>query len=345
MLIRLPFFILLFSCLYACQPAPQVTEVETVTMDTTAYPLVIPTGFPQPKIPANNQLTNARVALGKKLFYEPILSLDSTITCASCHILSKGMADNLRISPGVHGANGFRNPPTLTNVAYLDLVNKDGGVRKLGLQALVPIEDHDEMNVSILEVSKRLNESPTYVEMAQRAYGRNPDPFVISRALAAFQRTMISGNSRYDQYHFQNDKNALTEQEKRGMELFFSEKLNCSACHIGFNFTDNAFKNNGLYAEYEDQGRQRVTSKDEDNGLFRVPTLRNIALTFPYMHDGSVGTLEEVIEHYASGGVGHRNQSEEIRDFKISQQEKADVVAFLGTLTDSSFVNNSLFLP
>ena len=318
---------------------------ESIEIDTTAYQLAIPVGFPEPKIPANNQLTKARVELGKKLFYEPLLSLDSTITCASCHILSKGMADNLPISPGVHGANGFRNPPTLTNVAYLDLINKDGGVVKLGLQALVPIEDHDEMNVSIREVSRRLNEDSIYVKMAQRAYGRRPDPFVISRALAAFQRTLISGNSRYDQFHFQNKKDVLTASEKRGMELFFSERLNCAACHSGFNFTDNSFRNNGLYAEYEDKGRQRVTSKEEDNGLFRVPTLRNVELTFPYMHDGSVATLSEVIDHYASGGVGHRNQSNLVSGFEITKSEKMDVIAFFKTLTDSSFINNSAFLP
>lgn len=339
------FFILFIINYWSCLESEQSTDNQQVAIDTMRYNLIIPVGFPTPEMPANNQLTVARVALGKRLFYEPLLSLDTSLTCASCHILSKGLADNQAISPGVHGRNGFRNPPTLTNVAYLDKVNKDGGVVKLGLQALVPIEDIDEMNLPIGQAASRLTDDSTYVKMAKQAYGRAPDAFVISRALAAFQRTMISGNSRYDQYHFQNKKGALTEQEKRGMDLFFSEKLNCSACHSGFNFTDNSFKNNGLYTEYKDQGRKRVTSIEEDNGLFRVPTLRNVGLTFPYMHDGSVATLEEVIDHYASGGVGFKNQSELVQGLEISKREKEDVIAFLHTLTDSTFVNNDFFLP
>lgn len=339
------FLILFITTYWSCVDTEQSTDNQQIAIDTTRYHLRIPTGFPTPIIPANNKLTVARVELGKRLFYEPLLSLDTSLTCASCHILSKGLADNQAISPGVHGRNGFRNPPTLTNVVYLDKINKDGGVIKLGLQALVPIEDIDEMNLTIGKAASRLADDPTYVEMAQRAYGRDPDAFVISRALAAFQRTMISGNSPYDQYHFQNKKEVLTAQEKRGMNLFFSKKLNCSACHSGFNFTDNSFRNNGLYAEYKDQGRKRVTALEEDRGLFRVPTLRNVGLTFPYMHDGGVATLEDVIDHYASGGVGYKNQSALIKGFQVTKSEKADLIAFLHTLTDSTFVNNDFFLP
>lgn len=334
---------ILFFFFASCQ-AP--TEEQSLPIiDSRPYPLIIPQGFPEPVMPADNQLTISRVALGKKLFYEPLLSLDSTLTCASCHILSKGLADNIAISPGVGGRRGFRNPPTLANVAYLTRINKDGGVVKLGLQALVPIEDEDEMHLPIREASSRLAEHPAYVELAQQAYGRDPDPYVISRALAAFERTMISGNAPYDQYTFQNKKEALTITELRGKDLFFSDKTNCSQCHSGFNFTDNSFKNNGLYLDYKDFGRMRVTSLEEDKGVFRVPTLRNIGLTFPYMHDGSVASLEDVLDHYTSGGLQHPNQSSLVRPFQLSTTERADLIAFLHTLTDTTFINNQVFLP
>lgn len=335
----------LFLFSVACgidQPAEK--QHQTINIDTTAYKLQLPAGFPMPDIPDDNKLTQARVALGKRLFYDPLLSLDHSISCASCHVLSKAFATNQTISPGVQGANGFRNSPTLANVAYSSLLNKDGGVTKLGLQALVPIEDHDEMNISIRKVSHRLRADSTYVKMAQRAYGRLPDPFVISRALAAFERTFISGNTPYDQYHFEGNKEALTLKERQGMKLFFGKRLQCGSCHNGFNLTDNSFQNNGLYAEYEDSGRQRVTGIYSDQGKFRVPTLRNIALTYPYMHDGSLTTLDDVLSHYASGGAGHFNQSKNVRGFQLSPSERQAVLAFLHSLTDSTFIQNDAFL-
>lgn len=334
---------ILFLLLSNCHTS--IEEKKLPEIDTRPYPLEIPVGFPELIIPKDNALTISRVALGKQLFYEPLLSLDSTLTCASCHILSKGLADNLAISPGVGGKMGFRNPPTLTNVAYLTRINKDGGVVKLGLQALVPIEDEDEMHLPIREAANRLAEQSKYVELAQKAYGRNPDPYVISRALAAFERTMISGDSPYDRYTFQNKKEVLSPTELSGKDLFFSEKTNCSKCHTGFNFTDNSFKNNGLYLDYKDFGRMRVTSLEKDKGLFRVPTLRNVGLTAPYMHDGSVADLEAVLDHYTSGGVQHPNQSTLVRPFELSLSERADLIAFLHTLTDSTFINNQEFLP
>lgn len=309
--------------------------------DDNPYDLQLPKGFPKPVFAKNNQLTSERIAFGKKLFFDPILSSDSTIACATCHKPELAFADSVSVTKGIEGRVGFRNAPTLVNVAYHGRLNKDGGVVKLDMQAVVPIEDEDEMGYSLLEAADRLSKHPEYSKMSMDAYGRPPDPFTITRALASFERTLISGNSRYDQYFFQNKKDILTESEKRGMELFFSKKTNCSVCHEGFNFTRNTYENNGLKTDYsEDQGRQRVSLLKEDIGKFRVPTLRNIALTAPYMHDGSVNSLEEVIEHYNRGGKNHPNKNELIRPLNLGETQKTDLINFLKTLTDVAFVSS-----
>ena len=250
----------------------------------------------------------------------------------------------MAISPGIEGRVGFRNAPTLTNIAYLPVINKDGGVPKLDLQASVPIADETEMDFSIVLVSERLNKHPEYVDMTQKAYGRNPDPFSITRALGAFGRTLISGHSPFDQYKYQNKEEALSESQKRGMDLFFGDRLHCSNCHNGLNFTNNTYQNTGLYLDYSaDLGRRRVTLKEEDVGKFRVPTLRNIGLTAPYMHDGSLPTLEAVIDHYIKGGTDHPNKSPLILPLSLNAGEKADLIAFLHSLSDSSFTHNPAF--
>jgi cytochrome c peroxidase len=305
-------------------------------VDHEAYELNLPEGFPNPDIPEDNKLTVARVELGRRLFREPMLSVDSSITCVSCHIRSLAFADSLAISPGVKGRLGFRNSPTLANVAYLDLINKDGGVPTLDIQSIVPIEDHAEMDLSILFAAERLNADPSYREDFMRAYGEQASPFTITRALAAFMRTLISGDSRYDQA--ERGQVTLTAAEARGQVLFFSDRTQCSSCHTGFNFTDNSFRNNGLYNDYEDTGRHRVTTDSADVGKFRVPTLRNIALTAPYMHDGSLPSLKAVLQHYNQGGNSHANQDPLIRPLGLSESELTDLETFLSTLTDQNFV-------
>lgn len=239
------------------------------------------------------------------------------------------------------GRQGFRNAPTLANLVYLTYVNKDGGVPKLDLQALVPIEDHDEMAFSVLRLADRLNEDESYQSAFLKAYNEKATPFTITRALGAFQRTLISGHSLYDQYT--KGQRQLSEEALAGMSLFFSERTQCSSCHSGFNFTDNSFKNNGLYEVYDDWGRRRVTSLMEDDGKFRVPTLRNIELTAPYMHDGSLPNLEIVVEHYNNGGKIHPNKHPSITPLNLSNIEKNNLIAFLKTLTDSSFISNPEF--
>lgn len=313
---------------------------------TTPFHLEIPKGFPEPLIPENNFMTQERVNFGRHLFYDPILSRDSTISCASCHKQEIAFSDGIPISKGIEGRKGFRNAPTLTNVAWQGKINKDGGVVKLGIQAVVPIEDETEMDFPLLEAAARLRNHPKYIDLSQRAYGRMPDPFSITRALAAFERTFISGNSKYDKYVFQEQKNILTESEIQGMQLFFSKKTNCTKCHSGFNFTNNQFENNGLQENYpNDPGKKRVTANPKDEGKFKIPTLRNIELTGPYMHDGRLESLEAVIAHYNSGGSNHPNKNEIIRPLGLNEREQQDLISFLKTLTDSSFIQNTDYKP
>ncbi len=315
----------------------------TTPVEEETYHLDLPPGFPEPEIPEDNQLTPARIALGKQLFFDPILSRDSTIACASCHFQEDAFSDTRRLSVGIEGRVGMRNAPSLANVAYLNSFFRDGGVPTLELQVLAPIDDENEMDFNIVEVAERLQRIPAYVTMSQEAYNRPPDPFVIIRAIAAFERTMISGNSPFDQYYYQGDATALTASQIKGMELFMSDSLNCYTCHSGFNFTDNNFYNIGLYETYKDTGRARIVFKEEHNGEFKVPSLRNVEVTAPYMHNGSMRTLEEVIDHFASGGEEHVNKSALMQSFVLTEEEKKCLIDFLNSLTDQSFLENKAF--
>lgn len=306
------------------------------------YELNLPEGFPAPSIPDDNQLTEARVVLGRKLFYDPILSSDYTVSCASCHAQSIAFSDDVAISEGVNGKLGFRNAPSLTNVGYSTTFFRDGGSPSLRLQAIAPISDSTEMNLSLAEAIERLTAHPEYPALFKAAYGDANNP-PLTRALEAFQYTLISGNSAFDQYYYQGKDNALTASQKRGWILFNSNELKCTKCHSGFNFTNNAFENNGLYENYADIGRARVSSNNTDIGKFKVPTLRNVGLTAPYMHNGSLVSLEDVIAHYASGGSDHENKSPHITGFELTETEKTDLINFLHSLTDWEFINDPKF--
>ncbi len=313
------------------------------TDDPVPYRLQTPSWFPQMEIPAENQLTNARIELGRKLFYEPLLSLDSSISCGTCHLQEKAFTDGLPISLGVDEAIGLRNAPTLANIGFAPYFFHDGGVLTLELQSQQPIFSVVEMRFSIAGFLQRIENDAAYKRMFSEAYNRAPDAFGISRAIASFERTLISANSRFDQFEYQGITNALSEQEIRGKDLFFSEQMKCSSCHEAPLFTNYEFENVGLYLNYADSGRARISHLAEDNGKFKVPTLRNVALTGPYMHDGSIQTLEEVVEHFNAGGVGHANQSEFIRPLQLTQLDKDDLVAFLNSLTDIQFVSEEDF--
>ncbi|MEZ5017680.1 MAG: cytochrome c peroxidase [Flavipsychrobacter sp.] len=331
--VALLLLVLLFSA--ACErQVPLVTTIKDVT--------IAPKGFPEIPFPEENPYSKAKWELGKKLFYDKALSVDHSISCASCHKVANAFSDNIAKSFGAGNAAGTRNAPTLANVAYHPYYTREGGLPTLEMQILVPIQEHNEFNYNIIDIAERLNQIPEYVAESKAVFNRVPDAYVITRALATFERTIVSGNSQYDRYTNGNDR-AITAAAKRGMTLFFSDKTNCSSCHSGFNFTSYGFENNGLYKDYPDNGRERLTGKVEDRARFKVPTLRNIAVTAPYMHDGSIATLEAVVQHYNSGGVVHPNKNTIIRPLGLTKEEQADLVAFLRSLTDDEFITNQSF--
>ena len=305
--------------------------------------IIIPDGFPPIEFPADNAFTKERWLLGKALFYEKQLSLDSSVSCASCHSQQFGFSDNVALSKGFKQRLGNRNSPSIINVAYHPYFTREGGVPSLEMQVLVPIQEHNEFNNNILDIAKRLSSNQNLQNLSYLAYNRPLDFYVIPRALATFERSLISGNSKFDQY--KKGTISLTEEEQKGMNLFFSDRTNCSDCHSGFNFTNYQFENNGLYETYNDPGRKRLTGLDSDLAKFKVPSLRNIDVTAPYMYDGSLPDLEAVINHYNSGGKQHPNKSEKIKALQLSQDEKKQIIAFLKSLTDVSFLNQTIFKP
>ena len=302
-----------------------------------------PIGFPEIPFTEENPFTLAKWEMGKKLFYDKMLSIDYSVSCASCHKPELAFSDDVAVSVGAHNRQGKTNAPTLTNVVYHPYYTRAGGVPTLEMQVLVPIQEHDEFDFNIVEIAKRMNAIPEYVEMSQKCFGRNPDAYVITRAIGIFERTLVSGNSAYDKYTYQGISNALTQSAQRGLQLFNSERAKCNTCHSGFNFTNNSFQNNGLYTTYADNGRRRFTQNENDEALFKVPTLRNVALSAPYMHDGSLATLYDVVEHYNSGGQTHVNKNDSVKPLRLTEREKKDLVAFLESLTDYQFINNQNF--
>lgn len=313
--------------------------------DMSIYQIEIRDDWPEIKVPDNNPMSIAAVAFGKQLFFDKRLSIDYTVSCANCHKPEFGFADTTPLSVGAEGRIGFRNSGSLTNVAYLPYFNRDGGVKTLDRFSLVPIEDHDEMNLNLLVMRDRLSEDQSYINQSKKIYNREPDAFSVSRALASYLRTFISDNSPYDRYVYDGDSTALNANQKRGYDLFFGDKSKCSTCHNGVNLTNYQFENNGLYENYKgkDRGRQRVTDNPKDEGKFRVASLRNIALTAPYMHDGSLLDLEAVIDHYQQNGKAHSIESATIDKITITELEKKDLISFLSALTDQAFIKSSKF--
>ncbi len=319
-------FILLNVTLFSCIKDPVFESQENSIMQ-------IPEGFPSITFPQGNEFTIERWQLGKRLFYDPIMSVNNTISCASCHHAQNAFSDTLALSLGDNNIVGRSNAPTLTNIAYHPYFTRAGGVPTLEMQILVPIQEHDEFNTNILDIVEKLKKDSSYTQGSRIAYNREIDPFVITRAIANFERSLISGNSDFD-------KNKFSSSALNGKNLFMSNKTNCSQCHSGFNFTNYTFENNGLYTNYADSGRMRLTQLESDRARFKVPTLRNAQLTAPYMHDGSIKTLEEVVAHYNTGGKVHANKSTLIKPLGLTTQEQNDIVAFLKTLTDYIFINN-----
>ncbi|MFT6002719.1 MAG: cytochrome c peroxidase [Flavobacteriales bacterium] len=295
--------------------------------------------FPEIVNPKHNRPTKERVELGQKLFFDPILSIDSSLSCASCHKPNLAFSDDVAFSPGVYNRAGVRNAPSLANIGYHPYFLREGSIKTIEMQVLVPIQEENEFAHNIVDIAEQMKKNPEYVKMSKEAYGKSPDPYVITRALAAYERTLVSKNSKFDK--FINGEIPLTKEEKQGFDLFMSNKTNCSSCHGGFNFTQYKITNNGLYENYKDEGRMRATKNNKDLALFKTPSLRNIELTAPYMHDGSLTTLEEVVEHYNTGGKNHIHKDSLIVPLNLNKNQKLDLVSFLKTLTDFSFVQDN----
>ena len=313
--------------------------------DPDAYAIELPDHFPNLDffVPEDNPLTNPKVQLGKKMFFDPSLSSDSTVSCASCHKPELAFTDGRARSLGVQSRLGKRNAPSLANIAFGQSFFWHGSIPTLEQQAIFPLEDPTEMDNNFAEIIRRLNGDLAYRNEFIEVFGAEASPNFVTDALAAFERTLLSYESPYDKF-LQGDSTALTPSQKRGLLIFNGETAECFHCHNpAYNFTDESFRNNGLYEVYPDPGRWEVTGLETDKGKFKVPTLRNIALTAPYMHDGSLLSLEEVLEHYMSGGKAHPNKAGEIRRFVLSEEQKQDILNFLESLTDPSFINNPLF--
>jgi cytochrome c peroxidase len=306
--------------------------------------------------PANNPTTPPGIELGRTLFFDPSLSEDGTISCGSCHRPELAFTDGRRVSTGVYGRQGARNAPGLTNIGYFHRrLFWDGRAANLEEQALHPIGTPEEMGGSWPEVIARIQEDTAYVAAFREAFGTPAiDSLRVGRALAQYQRSLVSSDSKYDRV-LRGEAN-YTERERLGHAIFFDladdpdgpfaglPKGECAHCHTPPHFSNLGFANNGLdgateLTDFPDPGRGAVTGRVYDNGLFRTPGLRNVARTAPYMHDGRFATLAEVVEHYDSGGHYAENRSPNIRRLGMNTEEKAALVAFLLTLTDTSFVS------
>ena len=318
-------FAMLLGCKQESDPTP-----------AAAWPL--PAHFPPPVYNfSKNPTTEAGFALGKALFYDPILSRDSSISCASCHLQGQAFADPVPFSRGVGGRLGRRNAPALQNLAWYTSFNQDGGINHLDLQPIAPITDSTEHDETLLNVFEKLRKSSGYPERFQAAFGSpeiNDKSFLL--ALSQFTSRLISATAKYDVVR--QGQGSFSPQEERGYALF---QTHCGSCHQEPLFSDFSFRNNGHVSTTADLGRAVVTGLPADQGKFRVPSLRNIARTFPYMHDGSISSLEAVLAHYNSPA---RTAEAPIGEgLHLSAQEQADLIAFLHTLTDWDFLTNPRF--
>lgn len=287
-------------------------------------------------VPSDNLQSEEKIAFGRKLFFDVRLSSDGTVSCATCHMPSLAFTDGLQVSSGVKQHHSERNAPSLLNAGYLDKVMFDAEIPSLEMQVLVPLQDTNEMGMLIPDLIKRLAAIDEYQYTAQRIFKRDIDSYVITRSLAAFERSLISDNSQFDKAERGERKRSKAEQ--RGWKLF-SEKLYCTKCHPAPHFTTFVAENNGLYMDYgEDKGRFRINSDTSEIGFFKIPSLRNIELTAPYMHDGSMNSLGIVLDHYQKGAERSVGQNTVIQPFNLTKTEKFDLIIFLESLTDTAYL-------
>ena len=309
----------------------------------TALPEIqVPPEFPAFTAPEDNEPTPERIALGRRLFYDGRLSRTKDVACATCHVQHHAFADPAPVSTGVEGRTGTRNAPALVNLAWGTSFFWHGGASSLEVQAVGPIKNPLEMDFTLAEIITRLEADAPLLQEFDAAYGEGPTESTIPRALASFVRSLISGDSACDRF-LAGDTQAMSKSARRGEAIFNGEKGECFHCHSGFNLTNNGFKNDGSAPDDPDQGRFEITQKASDIAKFKVPTLRNVAVSPPYMHDGSLLTLEDVIDAYVAGGRGNANTDPTIHPLDLSTSEKADLLAFLEALTDEAFLKNPNF--
>ena len=325
------------------------SATSTVAAGSPAMPIgkpvaiIAPLGLPPVPIPADNPPTAETIALGRRLYYDPALSADNSVSCASCHDPEHGFADPRPVSVGVGGKTGARNSPPVLNAAYFKVQFWDGRAPDLEHQAEGPVANPVEMANTLAKVEARLNADPSYKAEFEKAWGPGPITYEkVEKSIASFERTVISGNSPFDKWKYGHDKNAMSESAKRGFVVFSSKnKGNCTACHLveekNALFTDNKFHDVGVgvdMGKITDPGLYAVSHQESDRGLFKTPSLRNIAQTSPYMHDGTLPDLKQVMDFYIGAGNSNPNLDKEIHalDF-LSGQERADLLAFLNSLT------------
>lgn len=327
-----------FTAFAADQPSGVVMPIGK------AVTIRVPLGLPPLVIPADNPPTAETIALGRRLYYDPMLSKDSTVSCASCHSPETGFTDRNSFSTGVGGKKGTRHSPTVINSAYNPLQFWDGRAPSLEEQAKGPMVNPVEMATTHAEVVQRLQADPKYIVLFKQAWGTDHITIeLVVKSIASFERTVLSGDSPFDRFYYGHDKTALSASAQRGLKLFMDPKKgDCAACHsIGKDYAltcDNKFHNLGIGADIQgnlnDLGRFDQTKNDADTGAFKTPTLRNIAQRAPYMHDGSFPTLNDALSHYIGGGNQNSHLDKKIHalDF-LSFDERADILAFLDSLT------------
>ena len=294
----------------------------------------VPLGLLPIQWPADNPYSRKKVELGKLLYFDKRLSVDDSVSCASCHHPKFAFGDGQRVSTGIRGQKGGRSAPVVLNRAYSLAQFWDGRAKTLEDQAIGPMANPIEMGNTHIAVVGRLKKIPGYRAMFKEVFGS--EEFTINevaKAIATFERTVLSGNSPYDKFKAGNKK-ALSPEQARGMDVYFN-KAKCDQCHEGINFTTNAYHNLGVGTDAvtPDEGRYVVTKNPADWGAFKTPTLREIARTGPYMHDGSLATLDDVVEFYDKGGIPNKNLDKTMKPLKLTPQEKKDLVAFLHALS------------
>lgn len=305
-----------------------------------------PDYFPDPHYTfSRNTLTKEGFELGRALFFDPILSVDSSVSCASCHAQVHAFADhNTPLSTGVFGRQGIRNSPAIINAAWQTSFMWDGGINHIEVMPFGPIDNVNEMNETLPHILKKLQRHPTYPDRFRQVFDQTPiHSQQVFYALAQYMSMLISSDARYDQ--MRRGETSFTADEDRGYILF---KKHCASCHSEPLFSDFSFRNTGLADLSGDIGRQHITSDPDDAYKFKVPTLRNVALTHPYMHDGRLRTLKSVLDHYSDGMVPYHNIDSvfingDYTGIPLTESEKEDIISFLHTLTDMHFISRHDF--